>query len=242
MKRLLITLTLAVGLGCAFVWLPDACGQNDAAPSRAARPAPALRVAFIDLGEVIRNYRKFEDMSQDAQAAREAAGTAYKEKVEHIQQLGKALQDADLDRESPEFAAREKKLLQLSASTDSFRDVSEKELSHAAAKIRLAVYQDVSAAAREFAEQNGYTLVLRIDREAEAARSYMTIKQTMRQPVIRHDSRDDITDAVVAWLNKQYAAAGGAASLPAAARPKAPAAKTLPHDSVAPPSRKASSR
>jgi Skp family chaperone for outer membrane proteins len=241
-KKLLIILTLAVGLGCAFVWLPDACGQNEAAASRAARPAAPLRIAFIDLGEVIRKYKKFEDLSQQAQAARVEAGATYKEKVEHVQQLGQALQDAELDRESPEFAAKEKKLLQLSVSTDSYRQVTEKELSYTAAKIRLAVYLDVSAAAREFAEQNGYTLVLRIDREAEAAKTYMTIAQTMRQPVLRHENRDDITEAVIAWLNKQYAAAGGAASLPAAGRPQTATSKTPPRDSVAPPSRKPSSR
>jgi hypothetical protein len=63
---------------------------------------------------------------------------------------------------------------------------------------------------------------------------------------VRHETRDDITDAVVAWLNKQYAAAGGAAGLSAApgsaAGSKVSVTKPTPRDVPAPGSRKATSR
>ncbi|MGE5191849.1 MAG: OmpH family outer membrane protein [Deltaproteobacteria bacterium] len=248
MKKLLITLTLAAGLCSAFVWLPDACGQNGAPPSRAVRPAGASRIALIDLGEVLRKYRKYEDVSQEAKAAREAAGVRYRQKVEHVQELGKELQEAKLERESPQYAEKEKKFYQLSAGIDTFRAVTEKELKQSEARILLAIYQEVTGAVQEIAEQNGYTLVLRFDREAVAARSYSTISQTVSQPVVRHDSRDDISDAVIAWLNKQYDAAGGAASLPSAAGSAAAGASsasgpgTAPRDVPAPGGRKLPSR
>jgi hypothetical protein len=69
----------------------------------------------------------------------------------------------------------------------------------------------VAAVAQQVAEQNGYSLVLRIDREAVAARSYQTITQTLNESVLRHSPQDDITDVVIARLNRQYDAAGESA-------------------------------
>jgi hypothetical protein len=71
---------------------------------------------------------------------------------------------------------------------------------------------------RQFAEQNGYTLVLKIDREFEASTSYKTIQQTLSQMVMRHSASDDITDAVINYLNKQYEAAGESAARPPVSR------------------------
>jgi Skp family chaperone for outer membrane proteins len=216
-KKLLITLTLAAGLGLVFVWLPDACGQNDTPSPRAAKPSNASRIAFIDIGEVVRNYKKYDDAYQEARTARETAGAKYKQNVARLQQLGKELQDADLDHESREFAERQDKIVQLSASNDTYRTATENEFKKNEGRTLVAIHREIVAAVQQFAEQNGYTLVLRIDHEAGAARSYTTISQTMNQAILRHDSRHDITEPVTAWLNKQYVAAGGAAGASASA-------------------------
>ena len=110
------------------------------------------------------------------------------------------------------FRSQEKKIVQLSAEITTSRAVAEKDLKQREAKALVAVYQDAKEAIRVVAEQNGYTLVLRIDRDAIAAKNYATIQQTMGQLVLRHDSREDITDAVIEHLNSQYeSAAGGSA-------------------------------
>lgn len=225
MKKLLITLTLAAGLCGAFVWLPDACGQNGA-------PAPrASRIAFVDLGEVFRQYKKTEDMSQDVKTAMKEGNARIEQMVGQGREMEKPLRDGTLDKETPAFAEREKKVVQLATNVSAFKAVKEKELKQQEVKVLVSVYQDVTEAVRQFAEQNGYTLVLKVDREAQAAKSYKTVQQTMNQSVIRHDSRDDITDAVVAYLNKQYESAGGAPASPTAA--KAPASNdSAPRDRV----------
>jgi Skp family chaperone for outer membrane proteins len=246
-KKLLIPLTLAAGLCGSLVWLPDACGQNGATPSRAVKPAPTSRIAFVDMGDVLRKYKKAEDLTEVVKSAAEAAQAKDRENVVRTQELGRELQVAEIDQDSPEFREKEKKIVQLSTNVKAFRAVTQKDLKKRQARALLDIYQDVTAAVQQIAEQNGYTLVLRIDREAEAARSYTLIQQSMNQPVVRHSSPDDISNAVIAWLNKQYDAAGGAASLSAAADSasaggKSPATRTAPRDIPAPGSRKATSR
>src|SRR5262249_27533709 len=115
-----------------------------------------------------------------------------------------------------EYAEREKKVIQLSVNVKNFKSVKEKELKAGQAKALLGIYRDVAAVAKQVAEQNGYSLVLRIDREAVAARSYQTITQTLNESVLRHNSQDDITDVVIARLNRQYDEAGRGAEAPAA--------------------------
>src|SRR5260221_3985663 len=116
-------------------------------------------------------------------------------------ELEKPMLDGTMDKESPEFLDREKKVIQLSANVSRCKAVAEKEIKQQGAKASLALHQEVINVVEQFAEQNNYTLVLRIDREALAAKSYQSMPQTMDQAVLHHDGRTDITDAVIAYLN-----------------------------------------
>jgi Skp family chaperone for outer membrane proteins len=218
-KKLLIMLTLAAGLCGAFVWLPDACGQNGVAASRSSQPA-VLKIAYIDMGLVLQQYKKTEDINQEVKMAAEAGNATIKQMVDKGRELEKPMLDPATDKESPEFLEREKKVIQLSANVSRFKAVTEKEVKLQGAKAMLALHQEVIKVVEQFAEQNNYTLVLRIDREALAAKSYKSMALTMDQTVLHHDGRTDISDAVIAYLNKQYDAAGGATA-PAPASPKA---------------------
>jgi Skp family chaperone for outer membrane proteins len=208
-KKLLIILTAAAGVCGSVVWLPIACGQSGGTSARPPRPAPALRIACLDMAEVLRQYKKSDDLLQDVKAQFDAGNSRIQQLVGQGRELEKTLQDGTLDKDSPEYAEREKKVIQLSVNVKNFKSVKEKELKAGQAKALLGIYRDVAEAAQRVAEQNGYSLVLRIDREAEAARSYQSITQTLNESVLRHDPRDDITEAVIARLNRQYDEAGG---------------------------------
>lgn len=235
MKKLLVMLTLAAGLCGAFVWLPDACGQNGAAAARSAQPA-VLKIAFIDMNLVLQQYKKSDDVILQVKAATEEGNAAIKQMVGKGRELEKPMLDGTMEKDSPEYLEREKKVIQLSANVSRYKAAAEKELKQQGAKATLALHQDVVNVVEQFAQQNGYTLVLRIDREALAAKSYKTVQQTMEQSVVHHDGRTDITDAVIAYLNKQYDAAGGATA------PAAAPAKASPRNTPAPSARKAISR
>lgn len=209
MKNLPIALTLTVGLCLAIVWLPDACGQEASPAARSAKPANSSRIAVVDIDLVLRQYARTAEITEQVKSAVENASAKDKEKYAKIQELGKGLKDAELDPESPEYRKEEKKITQLSAEFTTSRAITEKELKQREAKAVLSLYQDAREAVRVLAEENGYAVVLRINREAVAAKNYATVQQSTGQFVIRHDGRDDITDAVIAYLNHQYEAAAG---------------------------------
>ncbi len=208
MKTLLFMLTLAAGLCGAFVWLPDACGQNGA-PAERARHVNASRIAYIDLGEVFKQYKKNTALAQEYRQVVSADSTQLEKMLGQGRELEKSLRDGTLDRESPEFFELEKKVRRAEANVNTFKAVKQRELKQQEIKVLLEVYRDVSEAVRQFAEQNGYSLVLKIDRDFEAAKDYKTIQQTLSQVVVRHSARDDITEAVINYLNKQYETTAG---------------------------------
>jgi Skp family chaperone for outer membrane proteins len=246
-KNLLISLALAAGLCGSLIWLPGACGQNDPASARTAKPATGSRIAFVDLGLILRQYKKTDDLLQGVKGQVEASNARIKQLVGEGQEMEKPLRDGTLEKESPEFIELEKKIVKLSTNVSAFKSVKEREFKRSEAKALLTIYKDATEAVRQFAEQNGYTLVLRIDHDT--AKSYATIQQTMNQLVVRHESRDDISDDVVAWLNKQYTAAGVAAGHSAApsaptagSRPPTTRSSPIPRDVPDPGARKATSR
>jgi Skp family chaperone for outer membrane proteins len=236
-KRLVITLTLAAGLCGAFVWLPDVCGQNSSSAPRTAKPVGPSRIAFIDLGEILRTYKKSADVREEVKAFGEASSAKLGQMINEGRELEKPLVDGTLERDTPEFAEREAKVKQMAKRAQTEKSIADAQLKQQQARVMIAVYRDVIDAVQQFAEQNRYDLVLKIDREALEAKSFRTIQQTMAQPIIRRDDRDDLTDEVIAWLNKSYETAGGAA------RPSdAPPAKSASSSSPTSSGRKAPAR
>lgn len=215
MKKLLISAALMAGLAGAAFRMPSALGQNGA--SRANPPAATSRVALLDLGLVFQRYKKLEDLQQTVKTAAEAAAAREQQMHGQGQDLEKSLRDGTLEQGSADYLEREKKVVQLMYSVKTFHKMTERNLKQQGAKAFVAAYEDVRMALAEFAQQNGYTLVLRVDREALDCKNYQTVQRSLSQDVVRQDSRDDITDAVVAYLNRQYDAAGSdAVEAPAA--------------------------
>src|SRR5262249_61493394 len=105
----------------------DACGQNGPPAERSARPAAGARIAFVDLGEVYRQYKKTEDMSQEVKKAMSAGNARIEQMVEQGRDLEKPLRDGTLDKESSEFVEREKKVHQLAGNISTFKAVKERD-------------------------------------------------------------------------------------------------------------------
>lgn len=228
MKKLVISAALIAGLAGAALRLPGAEGRNGAAASRSSQPAATPRIALLDLGLVFRQYKKLEDVQQVVKTTAEAAAAREQQMYGQGQELEKSLRDGTLEQGSADYLECEKKAIQLMSNVKTLHKMTERDLKQQGAKALLAAFEDVKKALAEFAEQNGYTLVLRVDREALDCKNYQTIQQSLSQDVVRQDSRDDITDAVVAYLNRRYDAAGPDAIDSTAAKAATPKRPTPP--------------
>ena len=70
MQKWLLLSTFAVACCGVLALLPDARGQTGSAASRGARPA--FKIAVVDMGQVLRQYKKADEMRDEVKATGEA--------------------------------------------------------------------------------------------------------------------------------------------------------------------------
>jgi Skp family chaperone for outer membrane proteins len=216
-----VKITIIAGMAAAtlcgaFVCLPIVRGQNGptagravkspakSSPAAAAGSSAALKIACLDMGLIIREYRKMADKQQELKAINDLANAKISQINGEMAALAKPVQEGKIDRESEEYGAREKKLYQLDNARKACKATGERDMKLQSVKIMSAIYKDAQAALKLFSEQNGYTLVIQVDREAAKTQDYRMIQNVAGQLVIYHRSQDDITLRVLSYLNNQY--------------------------------------
>ncbi len=229
MKKTLIAVMTAAALCGAFVWLPSVRGQNGPAAPRgtnaatdshaqgahdrdakhAPQASPPLKIALVDFQVVLRDYKKAADKVTEMKASLEAGNARIQQISGEMQAIAKSVQEAKIEQDSDEYRTSEKKLYQLDTSRKTYKASAERDMKIQGAKVSLTVYQDLQEALKLFCDKSGYTLVLQIDREIAAAKDYRMFQQTAAQPIIYHRSHDDITLAVISYLNHRYEAERG---------------------------------
>jgi Skp family chaperone for outer membrane proteins len=204
-NRTIIALSLAAALSGAFVCLPHVRGQNPPTAARAPKPAPSLKIAVVDFPTILREYRKVIDKRREMNGIAEDGNA----KIRQLQGEGQALlkQEGSLDQESNEFQEHQKMLYQLENSIKTTKASAERDMKTQNLKISLEVYQDLQGALKLFSQRNDLALVLRIDSDAALAKDYRGIGQTLGQHIIYNRHLDDITAAVLSYLNRQYESA-----------------------------------
>lgn len=220
MKRLAICAALFAGASGALLWSPLAEGQNGRPAARAPREAPPLKIAVIDVGVILGEYKKTEDLREELVSIDKSVGDKTKQLAEQGKELEKKL--AKLEQGTPEYLELEQKVQKAASDFNVFRVMQQKDLKHRAAEVQVEVYHDVALAAKKFAEKNDYTLVLQINREIALGRQHRDMNAVLAQPIVRHSPADDITDPILAYLNQQYEAQSQPETPPASTR-KSPA-------------------
>jgi Skp family chaperone for outer membrane proteins len=215
-KRPFLILGAVTLFAGAIVCLSDVRGQSGNAAQRTPRTVVPMKVAVIDLGTILRQYKKSEDLMEDVKAMAEAGNAKIKQLTGQGQELAKPLQEKSLEEDSPEYLERERKLLKLETYLKSLKSTTEREMKKQGARASLDVYEDLQEALHLYCEQNGYTLVLNFDREAASAPESQ-LQRSLGQAILFHQTRDDITDAILGYLNHKYEAANRSSNRPAAA-------------------------
>lgn len=219
MKQALLSATIASILTVSSTL---AFGQNPG--GAAAAPAMPYKVGLIDMGQVFKNYKKFEVLRSDLKAEFEAQEAKAKEMAQHAQELQQKMKQ--LKEGSPQYSAAEKELATASAEFESFRRSVQRDLLKREGQMYHQIYTEVSDVVRLYAEHFKYTLVMRFSRdELDPENPQQVIQGIGARQVVYFRDEDDITEPVIDYLNRQYekgpaGAAGAAATSGAASQPK----------------------
>ena len=195
MKLRYVTLAMALVVGFQGV----VTAQQETKPSRSA---------VIDMEYVFKNYKKFED---ELNSLRSQVAEAEKQMQAELQGLqGLKQQFSALKADSPEYIKKEQELASKAADLEASRQVLKRDFARKEAALYREIYLEVTDAVQRYATYYKYNLVLRHSRSevADVGNPQMAMRSMNRQ-VIYIAPEDDISDAVLEYLNKKYQ--GGAA-------------------------------
>lgn len=181
---------------------------------RAEAQSDPHKVALIDMAQVFKQYKKFEALREGLKNEIAGSEETIKADVEGIKALSLKLQM--MTETSPGYAQAEAQLASKAAEIDARRKVMQRDFLRKESQIYKEVYMEVQSAVKMYAEYYKYTLVLRFNRtELSQEDDARGVINGMNRQVVYHNPENDITEAVLEYLNKKYqktAAAPGATS------------------------------
>jgi Skp family chaperone for outer membrane proteins len=180
----------AVGLVIASV----AVAQNNV-------PQRALAVGVIDIGVVFKNYKRKDDLEKQINAQKERLEKQAQAQREEIQKLRKNLDL--LDPNSAAFRIEKQKLLREMAIMEVNGKAAEEELKAQVEGLTLQLLDEIEQVVQEYGKANGYDLVMKIDTKGWGDEKFQErIFRAQVSSVLYHDAKTDITNSVLAELNK----------------------------------------
>lgn len=223
MKRFSLQCAVFAGLMVAVGLATFVNGDGKTGKSAVKAAAPPFRLAIVDTAYILKNYLKYEDLQQEVRDAAEQAQQKAKGMIDQARTIQEQLQTGEIDQDSEEFLKKERQIISLSSKLEVYNALAKKEIKKKDVATLAKVYEDVQQAMALYAEQNGYTMIMRFTRDFEGIDEKQRTANILNQNIVRHEGADDITDSVLAWLNQQYEA-----KQTATVRKSAPAAKAPP--------------
>jgi Skp family chaperone for outer membrane proteins len=169
------------------------------------------KIGLIDMAHVFKEYKKFkefrESIKQDIDRSQQQAELMQK-RLLGLQQEMKMLKP-----ESKEYVVREKELIREKNNYDIFRQDTKRTFLKKESELYKTIYLEVAGMVQKYAGHYQYTVIFRFNRKSvQDANDSKEILASMNRQVVYHQTRDDITIAVLKALNSQYAKTAGSNS------------------------------
>lgn len=207
MKKLILIATGFVCLAGGSYFLANTWGG----PQAPAEEVPH-RVGLIDVNHIFQNYEKLKHMAEEHKADMQAEEAKLRAKAKKIQELGEELKS--YNEGTPEFTAREAKLTRMGSEFETERKMIGVDLKKKEAKMLHQVYLEVQDAVERLCDKYKFTVVIKFNRVDLSSADPNKVTQLMGQPVLYHRKRDDLTDAVLKYLNEKYLQSAGEEAKP----------------------------
>ncbi len=231
MKKKVLSTVGALALGASAIVGGTLWAQGGGTPTTApatppAAHAPQVKLAFINLAYVLKNYKKVDALANEFKNGYKSFEDRAKPKQTEIERL-----TAENKAPAATPAKQEENLKTIKKLTREIEDINSEARTALAPKSEantIGVYRDIQDAAARFAMANGFEMVLQFQDgfTADDYNSPMNIMNKMQTRAcipMYYQSSNDISLQVVNVLNDAYGKAN-----PAAATGVAPASGTAP--------------
>ena len=188
-----------VALACCIGLTAPAMGQTQPA---AATPAAPVKIGLVDMARVFKEYNKFEDMRASLKGEMETALTEAKKIAANAEKVKEELKL--LKPGSAEYIKRESDLAQLSSDFETKRKLANVQYQRKEAEIFQDIYVDSVGVIKLYAEHFKFSMVMRFNSAELDKTNPSSLANGLNKLVIYHLPQDDITDAVIDYLNRKY--------------------------------------
>lgn len=189
-------------------------GGQPASAAPATRPAVSsdTSVVVIDISEVFKQHVRFksamEEIKEEVKRLEGAAQNEQKGLIKKREQL------SELTPGSVDFKRLEEEMARTGSDLQVSMALKQKEIMEKEAKVYYNTYMEVQELVKHFAESNGIRLVLRYSRLEMDPTKRDTVLQGVNRPIV-YQHKLDITDLIIAQVNRGAAVNPGTAGRPA---------------------------
>ena len=201
MNKFAVTTALTAAVVAGLVFAP---------PTTAQSKDEGGKVGLIDMAYVFKEYDKFKALQEDLAAEAKQIDAGLREKVQAMQTIQQQLKSGQFAAGSPEAKKLEEQLISMQTSVETQRKVQQRDFLRKESEIYKTVYVEVQDTVAKFADIYKYKVILRFSRnKVDDASNPQAILQSMNRQIVHFDPADDITDPILKYLDKQFAANGG---------------------------------
>ncbi|RPI85817.1 MAG: OmpH family outer membrane protein, partial [Planctomycetaceae bacterium] len=170
--------------------------------------------------------KKFQQMQEEFRELQASKQTKAEQMKQKAQSIAQDVKEQQLDDSSDEYIEKEQELIQIDSSYKTFMQVAKRQLGRKQLEVQAQMHADLRAALERFGEANGYALILNSHELSPDNENAAEMRYVMQQTVSWHRNQEDITDAVIQYLNDQVESKS--AVKPAAGSSAGKAAKATP--------------
>ena len=208
MKKIIVS-TAILGLVGGVAFFGNLSAINEAHGQGAPAAELPHKVGLIDMGHVVKNYKKFTALHESLKKQIEQSDGKAKETRTRMLAIQEKMKGST--QGSADYIKYEKQLLTLKSDLEAYVQGVRRDLMRSESQIYKTVYVEVADAVKKYAYHYKYTLVMRFDREElQNQIEYNKVARAMNRQVVYHRSEDDITLSVLNYLNSQYRPAAAA--------------------------------
>jgi Skp family chaperone for outer membrane proteins len=157
-------------------------------------PGP-LKIGVVDLAKVADGYQKRKERESEINKAIREAESQLKAFQKKIESMSSELDL--LDRKSPEYSTKRKELVEKIEEARMRRRLAEIELNEKGTQYLQEVFSEILAKVEEYRAANNYDFILRVDNKPLTSQDQLVLKMVMA-----YNNAFDVTDDVIAYLNK----------------------------------------